>query len=203
MLPFAAGVLIWDEYLTVWRVFGLLLLTASLFAPVIEKRSGKKKGNIVFFLLCIGIFILNGFIGILSKYHQLSPIHVNETSFIVLYNIIAFPVALSLFFIFSGKSKNEAMLKKTVTDENKNQTKKYAAVNIFIVVMFAASNGIATLLMLRAASNMDASMLFPLVTGGTMLLTALASFIFYKEKPGKFVLAGLIIAIGATVLFVL
>ncbi|MBQ3814746.1 MAG: hypothetical protein II836_01720, partial [Clostridia bacterium] len=62
-------------------------------------------------------------------------------------------------------------------------------------------NGISYTLQLLSASNLPASVLYPMVTGGSVVLSAVAGRIFFGEKPDRITLAGLALSFVATFLF--
>ena len=54
---------------------------------------------------------------------------------------------------------------------------------------------------LIGAANVPASVLYPLVTGGSVVLSAVAGLLFFKEKPDKISGIGLLLSFAATFLF--
>jgi len=73
---------------------------------------------------------------------------------------------------------------------------------IAAVTVYALCNGVSYLLqLLAAASTMPASVQYPMMTGGSVVLTALAGYLFFQEKQSKRALIGTILAFAATFLF--
>ena len=192
MIPFLAGVAFWDEPLTLPRVIGLAMLTVSLYFPVLEKSGGKSTK--LFFFLCLCIFLANGMHGVIGKHQQSTPGQVDTGSFIAMREliIVAMNAVLWLFLYVRRRSRSIAAIRIEP---------RFVAINALIIVAFAVVYGTAQYFHLLAASTLDASLQFPIVTGGTMVLAAAAGFIFFRERPGKFASIGIAIALIATILF--
>ena len=193
ILPFLAGAVIWKETISFIRIVGLIILTAALFFPVLEKKdvTGTKTTK-MFIFLCFCIFFANGFNSIMSKYHQTSLMHVDTASFIFMRDMINAIIGGTLWFIFRRKNKN---------NEKPPIDSKSIVVNWMIIVSFAAVYGSAQFFHLMAARTLDASLQFPIVTGGTIILATAAGYIFFREKPGKYPSIGIAVASLATLLF--
>ena len=197
ILPFLAGVVFWEEELSVLRVIGLIFLIVSLVLPVLEKDGGKNtKGAKIFFLLCIGIFLANGMNSVIAKYHQSTPAHVDTVSFMILRETINAPLNALMFLFIHIKNKKSN--KNSVDVANKT---RFIAVNWLILSIFAAIYCGSHFCNLLAARIFDASMQFPIITGGTMILTAVAGFMFFREKPDKYSTVSIAAAFFATILF--
>jgi len=204
MLPFFVGVIIWDEPLTWLRVLGLGLLTLSLFAPLFEAKDEGKKGGRLFFFLCLCMFFINGMFSILSNFHQITPGHVDAISFTILTSMFTGIGSGLLWVIVKVYARvNGETVESEVTDtpRSKPENRRYTLVNLLIILALALVSGAAFSLQLNSASELDASVLFPMITGGTIFFAAVAGFIFFKEKPKRYSAAGIIIAILATFLF--
>ncbi len=97
-------------------------------------------------------------------------------------------ISLILFLCVSGR---------------KGLEKRLPAKAVFSTAAYALLNGAATILMFNVAKNVDASLLYPIVTGGTILFSAVFSRIVYKEKSSAAGVVSLAIAFAGTVLFAL
>ena len=62
---------------------------------------------------------------------------------------------------------------------------------------------VCSFLLQRGAASLPASVMYPIVTGETIVLTALADFLLFREKPTKIALAGLIFTFASAFLFLL
>ena len=197
MLPFLAGVVFWQEELSAPRIIGFILLIAALVFPVLEKGNEKNtKGVKIFLLLCLGIFVANGMNSVIAKYHQSAPAHVDTLSFMVLRETINAPLNAFLFLILHIKNKKPN--KDSIDVANKT---RFVIVNWLILIVFAAIYCGSHFCNLLAARIFDASLQFPVITGGTMVLTAVAGFMFFREKPDKYSTVSIASAFFATILF--
>ena len=194
LLPFAVGALLWNEHINGFRMAGIVLLTLSLFIPNLKKE--KKSGSVLFFLLCGAIFILNGMMSIFSKLHQVTASHVDNSSFLVmLYGLLALFSAVLL-----------AVLKLTGPAQKSPENKvsgKNALINYGVLVSYALVSSVSYLLQLKGASALDASLLYPMITGGSIVFTTLFGLLFFKEKITKFIAASTLLVCLSTLLFVL
>ena len=57
--------------------------------------------------------------------------------------------------------------------------------------------------LIAAASDMPASVQYPMITGGTVILSAAVGRVFFGERQSKLSLAGTLLAFAATFLFLL
>ena len=74
---------------------------------------------------------------------------------------------------------------------------------ILFVVLAAIFDGCSFFFQQLGAAALPASVMYPLMTGGSIVLTALAGFLIFKEKPTRIALIGLAITFAATFLFLL
>ena len=203
MLPFLAGVIFWGEYLSPFRVAGFFLLIAALVLPAFEKsesgETANTNGTKIFLLLCLGIFLANGSNSIVAKYHQTASANVDTLSFMVLRETINAPLNAVLFFILRYRNRKQNAEASVPCAPHNN--KRFIAINWVVIGAFSIVYSASHFFNLIAARVLDASLQFPVITGGTMVLTAAAGFLLFREKPGRVSSAGIIIALLATVLF--
>lgn len=81
------------------------------------------------------------------------------------------------------------------------KTKKILAI-LLCAFAFAVLNGTATFLQVLSAKYVAATAQFPIITGGTLVFSALLGWIIFKEKLSKLKIAQIVVAFVATVLFV-
>ena len=203
LLPFIYGILFLGdvENMTksalVCRITGVILLIISMVFPCLSEKSGESRGKsskMLFIFLCLCVFFMNGFVSILSKVHQIESTYatVDANSFVIITNVINGLVSGAVLL---GICISRKKLPKLAPD--------FSKLNLaVIVVLYAAFNDIAYLLQLIvAASDLPASVQYPMVTGGSIVLTALSGYVFFKEKPSKTALIGIVLAFASTFLF--
>lgn len=181
LVPFFYGVVFLHEALSLWQIIGTVALTACIIFqaisqnPAEEKRGEKndKKKEILLFALSILIFIINGLTGVIAKAHQLSEGAIDEASFTVISCALTALFSLILLVIFALKDRKEAVC----------QMKTMLKVKpIVIMTLIGAAAYTGSFLHLKAASTVPASVQFPLVSGGVIVISALVSFFIFREK---------------------
>ena len=184
LLPYFYGVLFLEEDLNPLRIVGVaVILIAVIF-------SNKEKHNIKVAVLplCIAVFILNGFVSIVSKAHQ-----INETFS---------PVSSTAFVMYSGMGKfifsSAALL---LCKEKKKNIFLSSNNTIFIMIGSALIGGISYMLQLIGAKGLPATVLYPIVTGGSIIFSALSGKVFFNEKLSSYRLISIALCFVGTVLF--
>ena len=208
MLPYLFGVTVLGEFRDAepWRiamrVAGLVLLTLSMIFPVLARRKSGKGGGRLFVVLCLAVFLLNGVASIVSKTHQINLFAkdvVNAPSYACLGNFmngVISAVCLAVLCLRGKRTKDDP-------GEGGAAVREKTAVGAIVLIIAANAlcNGISYTLQLLSASNLPASVLYPMVTGGSVVLSAVAGRIFFGEKPDRVTLAGLILSFAATFFF--
>lgn len=191
VLPYIFGVIFLNEDFTVIRSVGLFLITVA----VVLSNSGVKKPSKMHILLCILVFCINGFVSIVSKIHQIETDlnSVNPTEFVFLTGAIKAVMCLPIYFILNRKTENE-------NSENKVYKPNLKKV-LPIAFMAALFSGVSYMLQLIGASKLPATVVYPFITGGSIIFSTLAEFIILKEKPTKEQIIGIAICFVGTLLF--
>ena len=81
------------------------------------------------------------------------------------------------------------------------QARKAFIINCGLVVLYVVVSGCAYMFQLLGAVTLDASLLYPMVTGGTIVLGTIFGWLFFKEKPGLSTWLSTGITLFATFLF--
>lgn len=166
VLPFASGILLHGEALTVGKALCFLIIAGSLF---IVKGIGKSTSGTIYY---IGIFVLNGMSGVLSKlYHALPESNpgltkISSAGYSILMVIISLLLAGVMILFVKGE-------KKPLNFKS-----------VFAMGGGTILNKIANLLLLEALIILPASAQYPFTTGGTIIVSAIIAF-FTDKKPIK------------------
>ena len=177
LMPFAYGVIFNSEDFSVSKAVCVLLIGIS---TALSFEKGKKNSkNLKYYFT---VFVLNGLVGVLSAIHQSrNGEFVDSGSFMATVNICTFVICLAYHLI---KNKKAPLLPiKEVGN----------------LAGYAACSGIGNLLCLIALSTLDASVQYPIITGGVMVFSTLISII-RKEKPSARTLISTAIAFVSTIL---
>ena len=186
-LPYFYGIIFLGESVTPTKIIALSLMIAAI---LLQNAINKKKGKTTFYLLCVLVFILNGLTSIVSKMHQidLGVKIVSENEFVVIKNFIRAVMFGGMIPFF--KSKNGRILSI--------KPKMYV-----VIVLSGVVGSTAYLLQLICASHLPATVQFPIMTGGTIIFTAILGMIFFNEKISLRQTISLIICVISTILFVI
>ena len=180
ILPFLQGIIFYGEKMTVPKVICCALIIVSLALTAEKGKFGKKA------VLCYAaVFILNGMSGVLSKIHQSSPdLATSSENYMALK--CAVTVAVCLVWILAKYRKLPEIRVKPFT----------------LAALFSVFNSVGNLLCLIALTKLDASIQYPLITGGTMVFSTIICF-FTKDKPNWKTILSTAIALAASILIIL
>lgn len=185
VLPYVWGILFLHEPFSWLRLIGLLAITAGVVLPNLgHGKLGKQQ-----LLLCLAVFVLNGFVSITSKMHQINTASaISTTDFIIWQGLIKFFLAGGIFLFARRKesSPDAAPMGKAV----------------LITVGSAALSGSFSLIQLTIAATLPASVLYPFNTGLTIGLSAVAGVIFFRDKLSRRSVLGILLCFIGTLLFV-
>ncbi len=183
LLPYFYGVLFLNEKISVLRILGVLIIICA----VILSANAKFKFNLPFLLLCVAVFVLNGCVSIISKFHQINPTFspVDSTVFVMYTGIFNFLISAVLLCFNKGSRKKPFLNKKSVG----------------LIVIIAAVSGLSYMLQLIGAKNLPATVLYPMVTGGSIIFSSLAGVALFKEKLSKFQIISITLCFLGTLLF--
>lgn len=197
-LPYFFGLIYLEETFSYLRLVGLLLMIVAIALSNVQgNKQAKKKGSFLFFMLCMIVFILNGSGSIVSKIHQLpANAHkvVSDPAFVMMAGIIrvvVFSLIYLLIYIKDRRSPKEMRPKPT----------KLRWPVIGIMLASSAVDGASYLCQLIGASHLPATVLYPMITGGSVVLTALAGRILFKQKLSVPATFGIVLCFAATLFF--
>lgn len=181
LVPFFYGILFLSEPITVGKAAGTVLLTVFIVLQAVWQKSsdGEKKGGktkYLFFILCLVIFFINGMTGVIAKAHSISAGAVDEASFTATY--CAMTAILSLLILLISCLKNGREKAKIIKGALK-------AKPLAVMALLGAAAYGGNFLQLLAADKVPASVQFPLVSGGVIVLSALVSALIFREKISK------------------
>ncbi len=171
-VPYIWGLLFLDEPIRILRIVGLILITAAVF----YSNAGGQKLQRNQLLMCVGVFVLNGFTSVVVKMHQINTVYrtVDATEFVFLSGVL---MCLSSTLILAGKRLWQDH--KGVRREIPPIHRLYPFIFAMAILESASSMGL-----LLSAENLPASVIFPFSTGGTIVLSALGGMLFLHEAIG-------------------
>ena len=188
VLTMLYGFIFLDEKVTFFKIIAAILVAASFVPLIVKNKKAGKKSSFVFLLLCTVVFIMNGALTIVSKVAQ---VHSEDPGDMVDW------VALYLFYglLTSAVITLPALSKSTSVERDH----VFSVKTIIVTILAFVCSTSATVVNLYFASMFDASVQFPLVNTGIMVMTTVVASIMYSEKPDKSTILSLILAILAVV----
>ncbi len=187
LIPYVWGIVFLNEGFAPFRLVGIVIMILA----VILSNVGKNKVSIWQIVMCVSVFILNGFTSVTSKLHQIEASYdtVNAIDFVVLVGVCKFIISVAAYIVvrlFGEKEKNKVRLDGR---------------GYLLIAASAVITGVSFFLQLVGATNLPATVLYPILTGGTMVLSALAGVLLFKDKLTKNNVIGLILCFIGTLLF--
>lgn len=179
MLPFLQGILFYGEKMSVAKWVCFLLITVALLLTV---EKGEKKNGTLYYGC---IFILNGMSGVLSKiFAEAALPKTSATGYTNLISVCSVVIAAVLLCTVFRKGSEE---------------KKPSFAGIAVGAASGIANKTANLILVLALAHVDASVQYPMVTGGVMIVSTLICF-FGKNKPSKKEVLSVVVAFAGLLL---
>lgn len=184
LLPYVFGVIFLDEKLSVLRIIGVIIILAAVILS--NGRNAKLNKSIIF--LCIAVFVLNGCVSIISKCHQVTTAYetVNSTEFVMLSGICKLVLCSAVLLCYRPK---------------KEQIKFSGKIVPLIIAGAALIGGVSYMFQLMGAKELPATVLYPLVTGGSIIFSALSGLVFFREKITKMQIISICLCFAGTLFF--
>lgn len=183
LLPFLQGLLFYNEEFAIGKLICVILIIISLLLTI--KNSNEKRGYIYY----IGIFILNGMSGVISKVFLEAPF--NKTSvegYSILLAIVSVVVSLVMLLFLSKVKKEKTQILNIKTSS--------------LCMLNGALDKIANYLLVFALMYVDSSIQYPLVTGGVIIVSTINSYFLGNKASIKEIISVIIAFIGLLILFI-
>lgn len=186
-LPYVWGLAFLNETFSTVRTIGLVLIIGGV---ILSNFSGEKI-NLKQICMCLAVFVLNGLVSIVSKMHQIEVNYqcVSTIEFIILGGIFKFFIS-GILLIFL-RSKGGQIYEK-------NNFSK----SLLIIISSAIISGSSYFLQLYGAKSLPATVLYPFVTGGSIVFSALADTTFFKERLSRKLIISLGLCFAGTIMFI-
>ena len=184
------GVTYFHEQLKIAHIFGLIIILIALIVPVIFDKKVNQKSKIIFWILCLLVFLSNGFFGSVNKIHIVSGMGLSIKEYM-------FYMYLSLFMTSSLSFGILSIFKR---DESKPL---FNVQGMMFAIIYGLVNSVGMFLQYSYADKIPASILFPLSNAGSLIFGLIIGCIAYKRKPTTVDIVQLVIALVGMVLFFL
>ena len=183
IIPTVYGMTALGEPVTKRVITGIVLLMVSLVFVNLEKRGEEKKITAKWLIYVTISFLINGMCSVVQRLHQISSGGLYKNEFMLIALTISL-VVLMLIALISEYGQFKNTLKKGFV--------WYTASGI--------SNGLVNLFVMVLALKMSASVMFPVISGGSIVLTVLIAWLCYKEKLSKNQLIGVALGVMSIIL---
>ncbi len=195
VLPTVWGWLFLHEEILPLRVLGVLLILLSI---ALSNKS-QEKPDWKMLLACASVFILNGFVSVFSKLHQVNEVYpIVSTESYALYGTVASLLMSLILRVFLARNAPKRQSNAPATTK---RGKLAILVPILIVAAYSVLGSLSSLLQLWGAAKLPASLLYPMITGGSIVFTGLFAGIFFKEKLSRSEWVGIVLCCVGTLLF--
>lgn len=167
LIPFAYGIIFAKEPFSLTKVLCLVFITAALVFDAKGSKTRKKELKFLF-----AVFTVNGLFGVVSTVHQNSPRpHVDTLEYMCLQSLI---ISLCCGVFLTVKLIKNKRLKAV------KSKKAYVHMLLYGVVYYGAE-----LILLISIKQVDASVQYPIITGGVMVFSTVLGFLTGDTKDKK------------------
>lgn len=184
LIPTAAGVLLWNEKVSICLILGVICLIVSLF--LIYFKTEKKTFTLKWLIFAFLAFVCNGMFSVIQRLQQIEFNNKYSSYFMI---VALFISAIIMLILGKLTVKNDGMGKSL------KHNWRYGI--IFGILNDLANYGVIKLNEVK----FPASIMFPIISAGSIILTFACSFILFKEKLSKIQLIGAGIGIMAIIFF--
>ena len=188
LVPAVWGWLFLNEDVTILRVLGVAVIVASIALS----NSGDSRPSAGTLLKCCAVFFLNGFVSVFSKLHQVNTVYdaVGTTEYAMLGTVCSLLMSMALLAVITLKNKSYKELRT-----------QFRLRTLLLVPLYSAIGTVSSLFQLDGAKNLPASVLYPMITGGTIVLTGLFALLFFGEKLSRRGWVGILLCLAGTCMF--
>ena len=160
VLPFCLGIFFFDEQFTLGKA---ICLVAVVIALTLSVEKGDSKGGMIYY---IGVFVFNGLSGVIAKFFQSGDFaKTSEAAYSVWTAAVTATLSGILLLISFRKSPMKLTMK-----------------SVFWMSGNGILNRVANFLLLLSLAYLPASVQYPMITGGVMIVSTLLSY-FTPNKP--------------------
>ena len=172
IIPTVYGIIVLQEPVSTNLFIGLALLAVALVLINLEEK-GEKKITLKWAIYVILAFVGNGMCSTVQKVQQLDLAGQYKSEFMIVALVISI-LAMGIIALCTEKKQILPNLKA----------------GFWLYTICGLANGITNFLVIFLSSRMAASVMFPVISAGGIVLTFLISLLIYKEKLSKWQIIG-------------
>ncbi len=188
ILSTSVGIIVWKEIISVPQIIGILILICAFFLCTYSKSKDDKKASGKWLFYCVCFFVLAAAVGIIFKAFSKSSNGAGADDMMIFAAIVM--LLFSALKIFIGYQITPKEERKKIS-----LTKAFIIIALISGVLSCAYNR----LNISLSGMFDSAIFYPCFNGGVILLSAVLSVIFLKEKLTKRQLIGLFLGVCAIV----
>ena len=181
------------DWLSAMGIIGTLVSLTLFALPEKKERDDKKENrkksvNFIWIFACVITLLANSGISISTKIRQMKVEGEGPFAYMAFCYTLMFVISITIYSLM------QIRLKSLRTDISNIK----ASVSSLLLQSFGNSG--CNLLVTILSSRIPGSILYPVNTGGGLILTAICGFVFFKEKKTRKNMAGIILGIFSIVL---
>ncbi len=180
IVPTLYSILIGAQSVKAYQLIGLLLMIVTLYLCVGAKS--ETKITLKWIIYSVLSFLAWGGVGLIQFLHQSSP-HKDEISGFLIWSFIIMIVMFFVMYLVARKNTHEEP--KYIIKSNAT----WIALGAGVIV--GATNKVN----LYLSGVLPSIVFFPIINGGVIILSGIASILVFKEKLNKNQIAGIILGI--------
>lgn len=183
-VPYIWGLFALGEPFSYVRTLGLIVIFTGVFCA----NTPKARPSAKYILMGVSVFALNGLVSTVSKMHQVEDAFrtVSSASFVMLSGLSKAVCCMLVLALMNRKQAGRAEGGKPM---------------VGLIAVSALLGGVSYLLQLIGAKSLPATVLYPIITGGSIIFSALAGRVFFREKILPATLAGIALCFIGTCMF--
>ncbi len=185
MVPYVYGLIILNESFSFIQFIGLIVVLVAVIMAYYSAVTFSKK----LLALCALVFFVNGITSVVTKVHQIETVMpiISSMELLILTSILRSIFAVAVY-PFAVKS-----------DTEKSQT---SAKSMLVIAISSIICCISNMINFTYAKTVPATVLYPIITGGTILFSLIANRLFFKEAATKKMLMAVALCIVGLLMFI-
>jgi len=185
MVPYVYGLIILNESFSLIQFIGLIVVLIAVIMAYYSAVTFSKK----LLSLCVLVFFVNGITSVVTKVHQIETVMpvVSSMELLILTSILR-SIFAAIAYPFAIKSDGE----KT----------HISSKSMLVIALSAIICCISNMINFTYAKTVPATVLYPIITGGTILFSLIANRVIFKESITKKMLMAVALCIIGLLMFI-
>lgn len=190
MLPTLYGLVFLNDPISIGLIPGLVLLAVSLL--LINAKNDKAPITFKWVVYVLLAFLGNGLCSVVQKMQQVKFDGAYKNEFMIIALAIVALLTFAISLVTEFKKDGKAVSSDVV--------KGYMKSGLVLALLCGVANGLVNLFVMVLSGLMPVSLMFPLISGGGIVLTYIISRLYYKEKLTRTQLIGFLCGTASVIL---